>query len=425
MAKAKYTSSFLLLSISLYIAPVVLYAQVCPDSSSCNAVVGSVAIPSFSTDAQTRLFHAEQPSPDGLFTDNAIGLSYNRSWNNATGFNRDDITPPMTSLGLESYWNGSTELNIDISPPDSTAQLRPFGFTGKYDGSSTLLAIGGGSYMSGAGGVTLVGGTAQSGLVRIQDRTGSSTAENMLAMLRQNQTASFAWRAGGVPRLNFALNPQYDANAFGNDGVLKFAGEWDYGEPLIGFEGIGSEAMLLNSYAEITDTQPRFTLFADGQMNWGSATASADTDLYRSAASTLRTDGSLMVGGDLLVAGSKAAVVQTASYGTREVYAVESPGEWFEDFGDGRLVRGQEIIPIDQVFGQTISTGHDYHVFLTANGPCSLYVMRKQPDAFTVKALRGSRSCRFDYRVVAKRKGYENVRLAKSLDQKMSYIQHR
>jgi hypothetical protein len=240
----------------------------------------------------------------------------------------------------------------------------------------------------------------------------------MLEMSRQDGTDSLAWRAGGVPRLNFALNPKYNATGFGNYGVLKFVGEWDYGEPLMEFESVGTAAMLLNSYPDSSDMQPRFTLFADGEIDWGSGAAPADTDLYRSAASTLRTDGSFMVGGNLMVAGSKAALVQTASYGKREVYAVESPGEWFEDFGDGRLVRGRAVIPIDPVFGETITTGHDYHVFLTANGACSLYVERKQPDAFTVKALRGSKSCRFDYRVIAKRKGYENVRLAEIRDEK-------
>jgi len=417
MPRAKQSTFFLLLSVSLCIAPGLLYAQTCPDSSSCNAVVGSLAILNSSTDTSARVVHAQQASPDGLFTDYSIGFSSNRSWNNATAFNRDDITQPMTSLGLESYWNGSTELNIDISPASSTVQRRPFGFTAKYDGSVTLLGIGNAMFAPGSGGVTLMGGTGTSGAVIILDRTGSSAADNMLIMQRQNQTASFAWRAGGVPRLNFALNPQYDANAFGNYGVLKFGGEWDYGEPLMEFESVGTGAMLLNSYPESSDRQPRFTLFADGEINWGSGTAPADTDLYRNAANTLRTDGSFVVGGNLMVAGSKAALVQTASYGKREVYAVESPGEWFEDFGDARLVRGRAVIPIDLVFGETITTGHAYHVFLTANGPCSLYIERKQPNAFTVKELRGSRTCSFDYRIVAKRKGYENVRLAEIRDE--------
>jgi hypothetical protein len=51
-------------------------------------------------------------------------------------------------------------------------------------------------------------------------------------------------------------------------------------------------------------------------------------------------------------------------------------------------------------------------VFLTPNGRCSLYVLDKKPTFFRVKRLTGSRGCAFDYRIVAKRKGHENVRLA-------------
>jgi hypothetical protein len=418
MAKARRSTFSLLLSISLCIAPGFLYAQTCPNSSSCNAVVGSLAIPNSSTDTSTRVVHAEEASPDGLFTDDIIGFSSNRSWNNATGFTRDDITQPMTWLGLESYWNRSTELNIDISPANSTADLRPFGFFGKYDGSLTALGIGGAPYAPGAGGVRLMGGTNAHSLVAIQARAGSSSGDEMLEMVRQDGTDSFAWRAGVVPRLNFSLATSKNAAGFGNYGMLKFAGEWDFGEPLMEFEGLGTEAMLLNSYPKSTDTNPRFILFADGDIDWGSGAAPADTDLYRSATGTLRTDGSLIVGANLMVMGSKAALVQTASYGKREVYAVESPGEWFEDFGTATLVHGQAVIRIDSMFGETVNTADSYHVFLTANGPCSLYVVRKQPAAFMVKSLRGSMSCRFDYRVIAKRKGYENVRLAEIPNEK-------
>ena len=401
-------SSILLLVLASFAS-----AQTCPNSSTCKAVVGSLTIPSVSTPTvRNRVVHAEQASPDGLFTDNAIGFTYNRSWNSATGFARDDITQPTTWLGLESYWVGSTELNIDLSPAKSTRQLRPFGFTAKYDGSVADLSIGTGPYAPGAGGVTLGGGTSQTGLVSIQDRAGSHTSENMLLMLRQDGTASFAWRAGGPPRLNFSLQPGINASGFGNYGILKFAGGWDHGEPLMEFEDLGASAILLNSYAERTDVNSRLAVLANGEINWGSGVTPLDTDLYRSAAGTLHTDGNLAIGGNLMVTGSKAAVVQTASYGKREVFAIESPSQWFEDFGTSKLFRGRAVVPIDPVFGETVTTGRRYHVFLTPDGPCTLYVERKAPTLFTVKSLHGSTTCRFDYRVVAKRKGHEDVRLA-------------
>jgi hypothetical protein len=414
----RYNLFFVFLGGMLCMAPASLQAQTCPNSSSCNAVVGSVVLPSVSTPTvPNRLVHGEEATPDGLFTDNLIGLTYNRSWNSTNGFARDDISEPLTWLGLESWWAGSSELNIDLSPPNSTSYLRPFSFQAKYDGTVTGLGIGGHPYAAGAAGVLLQGGTGPlASLVSIMDQTGRSASNNMLTMTRQNGTSSFAWRSGGVPRLNFALNPNYDANAFGNYGIMKFAGEWDHGEPLIEFEQVGTAAVLLQSYPTSSDSNARFKLLATGQLNWGSGAAPYDTDLYRSAASTLRTDGNLVIGGNLMVSGSKAAVVRTASFGVRQLYAVESLNEWFEDFGMGKLSRGRTTVRIDPVFAQTVTIGHNYHVFLTPTGACSLFVEEKMADAFTVRSLRGSKSCGFDYRIVAKQRGAEERRLVEVRD---------
>lgn len=51
------------------------------------------------------------------------------------------------------------------------------------------------------------------------------------------------------------------------------------------------------------DTHPRYTEDAAGLKEWGSGSAAPDTNLYRSAADTLKTDDSLLVGGDLTVSG--------------------------------------------------------------------------------------------------------------------------
>lgn len=55
-----------------------------------------------------------------------------------------------------------------------------------------------------------------------------------------------------------------------------------------------------------TDTLPRIRMRVSGKMEWGDGT-SVDTNLYRSAADTLKTDDSLVVAGDLTVSGSMAA----------------------------------------------------------------------------------------------------------------------
>ena len=408
---------YLMLTVFIVVGGPRAQAQQCPDSPSCNAIFESLVLPTLSTSATNRVMHAEEASPDGLFTDEIIGLTYNRSWNAMTGFGRDDPTQPSTWMGLESYWDGNIELNIDISAANTAGYLRPFGFDAAYNGSVTQLEVGGSPYAPGAAGVLFQGGTGSlPSLLTITDQPNRSSSSNMLDMSRSNGTDSFAWRAGGIPRLNFALQTNLNARAFGPFGVLKFAGEWDYGEPVMEFESLGTAAILLRSLPASTDVYSRFMLLGDGTLKWGPGNVVSDTDLYRSRTSTLRTDGNLIVGGSLAVMGQKAALVTTASYGQREVYAVESPGEWFEDFGSNRLSGSQAVVRIDPMFGETVNTDVEYHVFLSPDGRCTLYVADKKPTFFKVRRLTGSRNCAFDYRIVVKRRGYENVRLAEILD---------
>ena len=121
--------------------------------------------------------------------------------------------------------------------------------------------------------------------------------------------------------------------------------------------------------------------------------------------------------GDLKCTGSKSAVVPVDG-GQRKValYAIESPKNWFEDFGSGQLSNGGAVVRLEAVFAQTVNAAVEYHVFLTANGDCKgLYVSEKTPGSFEVHELgKGTSNVRFDYRIVALRKNYENIRLADS-----------
>jgi hypothetical protein len=118
--------------------------------------------------------------------------------------------------------------------------------------------------------------------------------------------------------------------------------------------------------------------------------------------------------------GTVTAVVPTNS-GERKVslYAVQSPENWFEDFGSGALSNGAATIALDPTFAQTVNTGTEYHVFLTPNGDSKgLYVSRKTATSFEVREQGGGQSSiAFDYRIVAKRSGYENVRLTDVTEQ--------
>jgi hypothetical protein len=113
--------------------------------------------------------------------------------------------------------------------------------------------------------------------------------------------------------------------------------------------------------------------------------------------------------------GGIGAIVQL-DRGNRKVAmsGIESPENWFEDFGSAQLVNGVAVIQFDRDFIQTVSTEKDYKVFPVPNGDCKgLYVTNKSANSFEVRELGGgSSNIRFDYRIAAIRKNYETVRFA-------------
>jgi len=119
--------------------------------------------------------------------------------------------------------------------------------------------------------------------------------------------------------------------------------------------------------------------------------------------------------------GSPGSAIVPVDSGKRQValYAVESPQSWFEDFGSSRLAGGGATVVLDRTFAQTVDVASAYHVFLTPRGDCrGLYVSEETAAGFEVHELGGGHSSvAFDYRIVALRRGYQNVRLADMTEQ--------
>jgi hypothetical protein len=117
--------------------------------------------------------------------------------------------------------------------------------------------------------------------------------------------------------------------------------------------------------------------------------------------------------GNMGCTGTKSAVVPLIDGRQVALYAVEAPENWFEDFGSGQLRAGAATVDLDAEFAQTVNASVAYHVFVTPNGDCGgLYVAAKTASSFEVRELNGGRSnISFDYRVVARRKGYEKLRM--------------
>jgi len=140
-------------------------------------------------------------------------------------------------------------------------------------------------------------------------------------------------------------------------------------------------------------------------------------------------DCTIDVSGNLNCNGKIGGVVGVDG-GSRKValYSMQSPENWFEDFGSGTLSGGGATVILDATFAQTVNTGTEYHVFLTPNGDSKgLYVSQKTATSFEVREQGGGTSnIAFDYRIVAKRVGSENLRLEDLTEQfKQREAQHK
>ncbi len=119
------------------------------------------------------------------------------------------------------------------------------------------------------------------------------------------------------------------------------------------------------------------------------------------------------VNGNLTCSGSVGGHAVLSNSHDVALYGVQAADNWMEDFGSGQLHNGAAVVTLDAEYAQTVNTGMDYHVFLTPNGDCKgLYVTQKLPTSFEVHELGGgASSIAFDYRITARRKGMEDVRL--------------
>ena len=118
--------------------------------------------------------------------------------------------------------------------------------------------------------------------------------------------------------------------------------------------------------------------------------------------------------GKMTVTGAKAASVPTTQ-GNQMLYCTESPEIWFEDLGAAKLVNGQAHIALEKMFMETvfIDETHPFHVFLQEQGDSKGLFFTADADGkgFTVTEKQGGNTnIAFSYRVMAKRRFYQDHR---------------
>jgi len=116
--------------------------------------------------------------------------------------------------------------------------------------------------------------------------------------------------------------------------------------------------------------------------------------------------------GGLAGTGTKSTVVRTEEV-PKLVYCQESPENWFEDFGTGIIISGKTVVPIVTDFLQTVTFDekNPMKVFISPNANIGIWWIEKRQDQFVLYAPDAKDGAAFDYRIVAKRKGFESIRL--------------
>jgi hypothetical protein len=119
--------------------------------------------------------------------------------------------------------------------------------------------------------------------------------------------------------------------------------------------------------------------------------------------------------GNVIVLGSltanvKNAVVPFPDGSFRLLTCMESPEAWFEDFGEGTLVKGRAEVKIDSDFAKVVDLSQEYHVFVTPHDSKikGLAVVARLANHFVVEGRGGDGT--FSFRLVAKRKGFAGQR---------------
>jgi hypothetical protein len=143
--------------------------------------------------------------------------------------------------------------------------------------------------------------------------------------------------------------------------------------------------------------------------------ASGPTGLFKTLKATTAHGVCGIGGGGNLTCSGQVKTLATTGGGARtvETYSTQSAENWMEDYGSGTLENGVGVVKIDPTFAETVSETADYHVFLTPNADSKgLYVINKTRTSFEVRESGGGTSTlMFDYKIVAKRRGFESQRL--------------
>lgn len=119
--------------------------------------------------------------------------------------------------------------------------------------------------------------------------------------------------------------------------------------------------------------------------------------------------------GNFSCTGSKSAIVRTDD-GPKEMYCVESPDSWFEDFGSAVIQGKKTRVELKKDYASTVTVSNEFpmKIFIQMEDSRIQYKITKGDGWFELEITNDSSTAlgtSFDYRIVAKRKYFEKLRM--------------
>ncbi len=144
----------------------------------------------------------------------------------------------------------------------------------------------------------------------------------------------------------------------------------------------------------------------------GSGTTSTSTHVKIGNGNNDDANGALTCG-NFKATGTKNCIVQT-TVGYVGINAYETAECYFGDIGETILGNdGYSYVYIDSIFTETVNTQRKYQVFLSIYGEGTANVIERTPIYFVIK---GTPGIEVGYEIKAKRKGYEDYRLEREVN---------
>ncbi len=256
------------------------------------------------------------------------------------------------------------------------------------------------------GGLTLpYSGNAVSPIVF--DITNTGGMVDLMAIRGTSNSVSTLWTNPlGAAVVGSNTNPSGISPVFGvlgkiNSSFVNSAAVYGYNSNVVG--GIGTFGYAFHGVV--------------GQASVNNANADGILGIGNGQSLAGRFMGDVVVNGNFnVIGGAKNAAVKIADGDYRGLHAEESTGAWFSDYGTAQLIDGRAIVALEEIYRKTVTINaeHPAQVFIQLNGETNGVYVVKHDTYFEVIENRSGRSnVSFDWRVVAKRKGFENTRLPK------------